>query len=55
MAQEGTDVAATSDRDGARTGRLKGVRKRKRAQQRYTCEVMALKMRLVKKARVRGK
>ena len=48
-------MAVTSERNGGRAGRLKGVRKRKRAQQSYACEVMALKMRLVKKARVRGK
>ena len=36
--------------DRRRGGRLKGVRKRKRArQQEFTCEVMAFKMRLVKK------
>jgi hypothetical protein len=32
-----------------RGGRLKGVRKRKRAQRVFNCEVMAFKMRLVKK------
>jgi hypothetical protein len=36
--------------DRRRGGRLKGVRKRKRAQRQvFTCEVMAFKMRLVKK------
>jgi hypothetical protein len=39
-----------SKEDRRRGGRLKGVRKRKRARQRgFTCEVMAFKMRLVKK------
>jgi hypothetical protein len=39
-----------SKKDRRRGGRLKGVRKRKRArQQGFTCEVMAFKMRLVKK------
>jgi hypothetical protein len=36
------------ERDGRRGGRLKGVRKRKRARREFECEVMALKMRLVK-------
>jgi hypothetical protein len=36
------------ERGGRRGGRLKGVRKRKRAQRGFECEVMALKMRLVK-------
>jgi hypothetical protein len=37
-------------RDRRRGGRLKGVRKRKRARQEgFACEVMAFKMRLVKK------
>ncbi len=30
-----------------RMGRLKGLRRRKRARQEFRCEVMALKMRLV--------
>jgi len=34
--------------DGRRGGRLKGVRKRKRALRKMECEVMAWKMRLVK-------
>ncbi|MBN1812367.1 MAG: hypothetical protein JXA14_11060 [Anaerolineae bacterium] len=39
-----------SKEDRRRGGRLKGVRKRKRArQQGFTCEVMAFKMCLVKK------
>jgi hypothetical protein len=39
-----------SKEDRRRGGRLKGVRKRKRArQQGFTCEVMAFKMHLVKK------
>ncbi|MBE9508332.1 MAG: hypothetical protein IMY86_09810 [Chloroflexi bacterium] len=33
---------------GRRGGRLKGVRKRKHAQREFECEVMALKLRLVK-------
>jgi len=36
------------ERDERRGGRLKGVRKRKRARRGFECEVMALKMRLVK-------
>lgn len=36
-------------RDRRRGGKLKGVRKRKRARQGFACEVMAFKMRLVKK------
>ena len=35
--------------DRRRGGRLKGVRRRKRSRQTFTCEVMAFKMRLVKK------
>lgn len=31
-----------------RMGRLKGLRRRKRARQEFKCEVLALKMRLVK-------
>lgn len=31
-----------------RMGRLKGLRQRKRARQEFKCEVLALKMRLVK-------
>jgi hypothetical protein len=39
-----------SKEDRRRGGRLKGVRKRKRARrQGFTCEVMAFKMHLVKK------
>ena len=39
-----------SKKSNRRGGRLKGVRKRKRArQQGFGCEVMAFKMRLVKK------
>jgi hypothetical protein len=38
------------EKGNRRGGRLKGVRKRKRArQQGFACEVMAFKMRLVKK------
>jgi hypothetical protein len=36
-------------RDSRRGGRLKGVRRRKRARQVFACEVMAWKMKLVKK------
>jgi hypothetical protein len=36
-------------KDRRRGGRLKGVRKRKRSRQTFTCEVMAFKMQLVKK------
>ena len=36
-------------KDSRRGGRLKGVRRRKRSKQTFTCEVMAFKMRLVKK------
>lgn len=32
---------------GGRMGRLRGLRRRKRARQEFKCEVMALKMRLV--------
>ncbi len=31
-----------------RVGRLRGLRRRKRARQEFKCEVLALKMRLVK-------
>jgi len=35
------------EKTGKRGGRLKGVRKRKRARRGFECEVLALKMRLV--------
>jgi hypothetical protein len=37
----------SEEKTGKRGGRLKGVRKRKRARRGFECEVLALKMRLV--------
>jgi len=37
-----------NERGGRIGGRLKGVRKRKRARRGFECDVMALKLRLVK-------
>ncbi len=45
MSVKGTEG---NEGDGRFGGRLKGVRKRKRAQRGFECEVVALKLRLVK-------
>jgi len=37
-----------NDRGGRMGGRLKGVRKRKRARRGFECEVVAMKLRLVR-------
>ena len=42
------EKARENERDGELKERLRGVRKRKRARRGFECEVMALKMRLVK-------
>lgn len=49
MTTKGMEENEGSERMG---GRLKGVRKRKRARRGFECEVVALKLRLVK---VKGK
>jgi len=45
MKMKGAEENESGGRIG---GRLKGVRKRKRAQRGFECEVVALKLRLVK-------
>ena len=48
-----TKVTEENESGGRMGGRLKGVRKRKRARRGFECKVVALKLRLVK-ARGRG-
>jgi hypothetical protein len=53
MAEEGLREVVETDGTGSRgpgrlDARLKGVRRRKRAQRRAGCEVLAFKLRLVK-------